>query len=361
MSPVVIIAIVVAVVIVIAIFLSRAAAASDAAKASQAPAALAWTVTQVVTETPTTISFGVDASLPFLPGQFVLLRPKPELPWRAYSFSRAPGQPLRLTVKRVENGKVSTHLTTSLKTGDRLEVKGPYGQFVLPASVTRALCIAGGSGITPFLSWLHALAGRGWPFPVTLIVGNRSAPEQILKSELDALEQGSAGKLTVLHALDDGSGRIKGPLTQAVLEQLTAALEAPSVMAMCGPQPMMDGARAVLTAKFPGVPLLEEKFSAAAEVSADGPTTELEVVQDGKVKPFPVRSGEHVLAAARRAGIDLAAGCEMGACGACRVKMIDGTIDVPAEACLSDDEKQQGYRLVCVGNANGKARFEPAP
>ena len=63
-----------------------------------APAGLSWRVTTVTKETPTTVSFEVDASMDFKAGQFVLLRPTAAMPWRAYSFSRAPGAPLRLTV-----------------------------------------------------------------------------------------------------------------------------------------------------------------------------------------------------------------------------------------------------------------------
>jgi ferredoxin-NADP reductase len=355
MSPVVLIGVVVVIIIVVALVASRRASVSGAQ--GHGPAPVTWTVTDVVTETPTSISFGVDGAMSFEPGQFVLLRPNSTLPWRAYSFSQAPGKPLRLTVKRVDGGKVSTHLTTQLRSGDRLEVKGPFGHFLLPATVTRGLFIAGGSGVTPFLSWLHALDERGWPFPITFIVGNRSTSEQILKRELDAMVSHSAGKLTVIQVTDD----VQGPLTKECIASLIASLETPSFMGMCGPQVMMDNAREVVAARFPGITILEEKFSAAPEHIGDGPSTSLELFQDGEVKPFEVRPGEHVLAAARRAGYDLPSGCEMGACGACRVKLIDGDIQIPEDACLSDSEKQQGYRLICVGSARGKARFESAP
>lgn len=355
MSPVVLIAIAVAIVIVVAVLALRRTRSSGGSPHPQA--VFTWTVTEVVKETPTTISFGVDASLDFQPGQFVLLRPSAELPWRAYSFSRAPGQPLRLTVRRVPEGKVSTHLTTALTAGDRLEVKGPYGQFLLPAEVARALFIAGGSGVTPFLSWLHALDGRGWPFPITFVIGNRSAEEQIHKAELDALTARSQGKLTCVHVTDDA----QGPLTKPLLGSLLASAEAPSFIAVCGPEPMMVNARELAAERFPGVPLLEEKFTPSAEVVGAGPGAQLELVQDGKVKPFEVKQGEHVLAAARRAGLDLPSGCEMGACGACRVKLHEGDILIPDDACLSDAEKAQGYRLICIGTASGKARFESSP
>jgi ferredoxin-NADP reductase len=354
MSPVVIIAIVVVLIILFAVVASRRVGASQG---GGKVAISTWTVTEVVKETPSTVSFGVDATMDFQPGQFVLVRPEPSLPWRAYSFSRAPGQPLRLTVRRVENGKVSTFITEKLAPGARLEVKGPYGQFLIPPIVTRALFVAGGSGVTPFVSWLHALDGRGWPFPVTLITGNRSAQEQILKAELDALEKKSAGKLTCVHVTDDA----QGVLSKDLLGSLVEKLEAPSFVAICGPEPMMNAAKELAQAKWASVTVLEEKFTASPETVGEGPGVQLELMQDGKVKPFEVKPGEHVLHAARRAGLDLPSGCEMGACGACRVKMHSGDIEVPDEACLSDAEKAQGFRLICVGSVKQPARFESAP
>jgi ferredoxin-NADP reductase len=323
--------------------------------------AFTWRVTRVTKETPSTVSFEVDATMDFKPGQFVLLRPSAELPWRAYSFSRAPGAPLRLTVKRVKDGVVSTHLTEKLAVGHALEVKGPYGQFVLPETFSRALFIAGGSGLTPFLSQLQALQAKGWPASVTLLDFNRTASEQILKAELDALEASSGGKLKVVHLLDDGAATPKGPPSRDVLNALLAGEAQPDVVGLCGPEPMMDLAREAVTARFPGVPVLEEKFSMAHDAGGSGATFTVELVHDGKAKSFPVKEGEHVLAAARKAGVNLAAGCEMGACGVCRVKVLDGQIDIPDDACLSDGEKAEGYALVCVGRAKKNSRVEPAP
>ena len=320
-----------------------------------------WRVTKVTKETPTSVSFEVDASLDFKAGQFVLLRPTVDLPWRAYSFSRAPGQPLRLTVKKVKDGQVSTWITEKLAVGQTIEVKGPYGQFVLPETFNRALFIAGGSGITPFLSQLEQQKAKGWPSSITLLDFNRTAVEQILKTELDALEASSGGKLKVVHLLDDAATAPKGPPSQDVLNALLAGEEQPDVVGMCGPEPMMDLARAAVQARFAGVPILEEKFSMSHDVGGSGASYTVEFVHDGKTKSFPVKDGEHVLAAARKSGVNMSAGCEMGACGVCRVKVLSGNIEIPDDACLSDTEKSQGYALVCVGMAKANTRIEPAP
>jgi ferredoxin len=195
-----------------------------------------------------------------------------------------------------------------------------------------------------------------------MVDAHRSAEEQILKAELEALAQGSGGKFELIQLLDDGAGAQRGPPTREVLAKLFEGREKPDVVATCGPQPMMDGVREVATARWPGVAVLEEKFSAAPEASGSGAAVDVEVVMDGKGRTFPVHQGEHVLAAARAAKIGLSAGCEMGACGVCRVKLLSGDIEVPEDSCLSDEERAQGYRLVCVGKVTqAGCRFEPAP
>jgi ring-1,2-phenylacetyl-CoA epoxidase subunit PaaE len=329
------------------------------------PQASNWTVTKVTRETPSTVSLEFDATLDFKAGQFVLLRPNRELPWRAYSFSRAPGQPLRLTIKRVEGGAVSTFVTEKLTEGSSIEVKGPFGQFVLPEGGKHILMLAGGSGVTPMIGFLHELAQKGWPAKVTLIDANRSADEQILRKELDELAASSGAKLEIIHVLDDGGpdGSVeRGPMTKDVVNALLSKIEAPDVVTLCGPTGMMESCNAVVRERFPSAKLIEEKFTAVvASVGADAIAHEVELVDGDKTKTFTVREGEPVLQAARRAKVELAAGCESGVCGTCRVKMRRGQIETPEESCLTAEERSQGYALVCIGKAKAPCSIEPAP
>jgi ferredoxin-NADP reductase len=271
---------------------------------------------------------------------------------------------LRLTVKRVEGGAVSTHINERLAAGDSLEVKGPFGHFVLPEGVAHALLLAGGSGITPMLSFLHDLAAKGWPSKVTLVDANRTAAEQILRAELDELERKSDGKLRVLHVLDDepSTQGLKGPMTPDVVEKALEGVETPDLVALCGPTPMMESCHQVISKRFASAKVLEEKFtSVVASVGEDAIAHEVELVDGERVRAFNVREGETVLQAARRAKVDLASGCESGVCGTCRVKMRRGQIDTPDESCLTDEERKDNYALVCIGTVKAPCAFEEAP
>ena len=50
---------------------------------------------------------------------------------RGYSIASAPGEGLAITVERLEDGEVSPYLTEELRPGDRIEVRGPIGQYFI--------------------------------------------------------------------------------------------------------------------------------------------------------------------------------------------------------------------------------------
>lgn len=64
---------------------------------------------------------------------------------------------------------------------------------------------------------------------------------------------------------------------------------------------------------------------------------------------FEVKDGETVLQAALGAGFGIAYGCRNGACGSCKGKVIEGTVDYGrhAPSVLTEDEKARGLALFC--------------
>ena len=101
----------------------------------------------------------VGRPLEFQAGQFVYatfhqggIRPEPH----PFTISSAPGpRSLCLTVKRLGDftGSVMT-----LRPGSRAQLEGPFGRFCFtPDGARSQTWIAGGIGITPFLSWARSL------------------------------------------------------------------------------------------------------------------------------------------------------------------------------------------------------------
>ena len=70
---------------------------------------------------------------------------------------------------------------------------------------------------------------------------------------------------------------------------------------------------------------------------------------------FQVEDGETILAAALRQGLVLPYGCKNGACGSCKGKILEGSVDygVYQKRVLADDEKAQGKALFCQAKPLG--------
>jgi CDP-4-dehydro-6-deoxyglucose reductase len=65
---------------------------------------------------------------------------------------------------------------------------------------------------------------------------------------------------------------------------------------------------------------------------------------------FEVERGETVLGAALRAGVALPHDCQLGGCGSCRVRLLDGSVayqDDELPLALSPEEQAAGYALAC--------------
>jgi ferredoxin-NADP reductase len=118
---------------------------------------------------------------------------------REYSIASAPGEPVAITVERLDDGEVSPYLTEELRTGDGLEVRGPLGGYFVwdPEDGGPLLLAAGGSGIVPLRSILRHRIRRGSDVPVRLLYSSRSFEDVIYRAELGD----PGGSVDVIHTL----------------------------------------------------------------------------------------------------------------------------------------------------------------
>src|SRR5712691_11776559 len=101
---------------------------------------------------------------------------------REYSIASAPGEPVAITVERLDDGEVSPYLTEELRPGDAIELRGP---------------VAGGSGIVPLRAMLRHRRRSGSDVAACLLYSSHSLADVIYRTELDELADG----VTVLHTL----------------------------------------------------------------------------------------------------------------------------------------------------------------
>jgi ferredoxin-NADP reductase len=107
---------------------------------------------------------------------------------RSYSIASAPGEPVAITVERLDNGEVSPYLTEELRAGDEIEIRGPIGGYFVwdgGSDSSPVLLAAGGSGVVPFRSILRHRARIGSSAPMRLLYSARSLADVIYRAELD--------------------------------------------------------------------------------------------------------------------------------------------------------------------------------
>jgi ferredoxin len=63
-----------------------------------------------------------------------------------------------------------------------------------------------------------------------------------------------------------------------------------------------------------------------------------------------VAEDEYILEEAEDAGLRLPYDCRSGTCTTCRQRCLEGEIDQDLAFAISDEELDQGYRLICIGS-----------
>jgi len=102
---------------------------------------------------------------------------------RSYSIASAPGDPLAITVERLDDGEVSPYLVDELREGDQFEVRGPIGgYFVWEDDGRPLLLVGGGSGVVPLMSMIRSSEGRS---SIRLLYSSRTLDDVIYREELE--------------------------------------------------------------------------------------------------------------------------------------------------------------------------------
>lgn len=300
-----------------------------------------------------------EALFRYRPGQFFTF----EIPWddfhvrRCYSLSSSPswGERPKVTVKRVDDGRVSNWLNDNLGQGSALQVMPPDGRFVLHDETRRTnpLTLFGaGSGITPVMSILKQ-ALRETERDVKLVYANRDRASVIFRAELEAIAEQFAGRFEFVSHLDDAAGLLS---SEAISRHIEGRLH--SDFYICGPTPFMDVVEETLPHRpLEGGEIFVERFVSAvdpdrkpepaAPTIAEGGASRVTIRLEGASHEVPYEAGEPILNAAVRAGLDVPYSCQDGYCGCCMAKLVEGDVDMPTHEALTKRELAEGWVLAC--------------
>jgi len=184
---------------------------------------------------------------------------------RSYSIASAPGEPLAITVERLEDGEVSPYLTEELRVGDQLELRGPIGGYFVwkPADASPLTLLAGGSGIVPLRAILRDRLRTGSDVPARLLYSARTLPDVIYRDELGQHHDGVAVSYTLTRAQPPGWTGHTGRIDASLLADAAWPATAKPLAYVCGPTSFVETAAAGLVGLgYPPDRVKTERFGA---------------------------------------------------------------------------------------------------
>lgn len=330
------------------------------------PAKLKMRVVDIIEETPSTKTFRLAPKEgylpPFMAGQYisVIVEIGNIRTARAYSISSPPHCTgyYDITVRRVSDGFMSNYLLDEVKIGSDVCTSGPAGNFYYNPIIhgNELVFIAGGSGITPFMSMIREMSERGLDRTIHLFYGNKSDADIIFHDELSKI----AGKNNRIHyypVVENPSKKwkgLKGYIAKEILLEKLKDIQGKTFF-LCGPQGLYDFIEPVLAQlNIPRKKIRREMYGQPADVTrqsgwpADVDASQVfEMRVEGK-GVFKAKAGESLLASLERAGVVLPSLCRSGECSMCRAKLLSGKVYQLPGTLLRKSDKIFGYIHTCA-------------
>ncbi|WP_020596654.1 2Fe-2S iron-sulfur cluster-binding protein [Spirosoma panaciterrae] len=326
-------------------------------------------IVRIVSETADTRSYFLEPlngqPVDYQAGQFLtlLLMHHGHEVRRSYSLSSVPGEPLQLTIKRVENGEISRYLHDTLRVGDVLTSLHPAGRFTLDTNQTGDLVLLGaGSGITPLFALLKQALNNESGRRVILLYSNSTERRIIFNEALADLQIKFPDRFRVIHLLSNPTENwtgLRGRLNNVMLERLLPTLirdSNPETLRfyVCGPGDYMRMVQFTLVfSGFQVAQIRRENFVVDPVVVAPPPI----VAQDrtvllrfrGKEIEIQVPAYKSILQAALDEGVMLPYSCRGGRCSTCAARCLAGQIHMTINDVLTDHDLAHGWVLTCTG------------
>ncbi len=288
---------------------------------------------------------------------------------RTYSICAPPSSgELRIGVRRVPGGVLSEHIFEVVRPGVELEVMEPAGRFTLPfdrAAERSYVALAAGSGITPILGLAAEALAAEPRSEVSIFYGNRTVETAMFLDDLADLKDRHPSRLQVLHVFSRqrqraelNNGRLDGSKIRLLVERLLVDPRRVAAFMLCGPFPMIQEARATLTAL--GVP--EERIRAELFFVEDEPPVrsaeeQLAMAQpgqalvrarlNGREVQFPMQRTDKIVDALAAVRPDAPFSCKGGVCGTCRARLVEGRVAMDHTYALEEADRSEGYVLTC--------------
>ncbi len=281
---------------------------------------------------------------------------------RPYSISSSPNQTAYydITVGRIKEGFVSDYLLDKIKVGHTFEASSPTGTFYYNPLFhgNDLVFIAGGTGITPFMSMIREVMDKGIDRNIQLLYGCNLVEDAIFHDELT--EKASKYNnfkydLVVADMSSDYTG-LKGLINAELVKENVNNIKSKTFY-ICGPRAMYEFCLPQLEKL--GIAkrkIRQEVFSQADNVTkSPGWPGEIAAnhvftvnIKDGRNtgQTITAQAGEPLVVALERNGIQVPTSCRSGACSLCRVKVLKGNVFETSNQVRKSD-RDSGYIHSC--------------
>ena len=308
----------------------------------------------------------------FIPGQYLTFEKAfdGQNVRRSYSICSHPSEMIRVAIKQVPEGLFSTYANVELKSGMKLSVSTPEGNFIhkaQPSQSNRYVAFVAGSGITPVLSIIKTVLADEPESDFVLFYGNRRTRDIIFREELDDLKNKFMDRFQVYHILSREktdaailSGRINPQNCEKYFNYFIPNQSADKVF-LCGPYDMIMGMKEALVDL--GMDSDKIKFELFYNPEAEHQTVlplkdriidherTIKITLDGLTADLKSNFDIPILDMAIDAGMDLPYSCKGGVCATCKARVLVGETEMTTNFALEEEEVEAGYVLTCQAHA----------
>lgn len=199
-------------------------------------------------ETLTTFVFAKPSTFVYKSGQFIMISfDKDFSNMHPFSISSSPNDSfIEITVRKIGDFTKRMHESS---VGAVFWIKGPYGMFTLPEKKSEIIMIAGGVGITPFLSMIRHSFLQKSKNKINLIFSARNEGDLFEKETFDYIAE-KDNKIKVNYIISEnvpeGWAHSTGRVDKAFLMKKVKSFSN-KLFYLCGPPPMVESLRTILT------------------------------------------------------------------------------------------------------------------
>jgi vanillate O-demethylase ferredoxin subunit len=228
----------------------------------------------------------------------------------------------------------SLYLHESVQAGDTLNAMPPRNSFPLEINAQHSILLAGGIGITPILSMLHALKAAGKSFELHYSAKRRS--DLAFRQKIESL----IGERAHFYVSQE-------PVQERIdLKRILAEPLPDTHVYVCGPRRMITSVLELArTAPWPMERIHYESFGITQ--SPDDTALTIRLSRSGKTLTVP--ASRSILDALLDVGLAVPYDCKRGECSLCITRVLEGEPE-HRDLCLSKEEHADSM-CICVSRA----------